>query len=165
VPAIEPDTRGATTIREQLDLHRADESCNVCHRTIDPAGFALESFDVVGGHRQTYRSFQNGEPIEGYGKNGQPFTFVRGPKIDPTGELPDSRSFTNVKELKRLLLADERVIARNLVTQLVTYATGAAPRFSDRAEIEGILDRVAKEGYPVRTLVSEIATSRMFLNK
>lgn len=165
VPAIEPDTRGATTIREQLKLHRADESCNVCHRTIDPAGFALESFDVAGGYREAYRSFQEGEPVEGYGKNGQPFTFVNGPKVDPSGELLDGRSFSDIKQLKRLLLADERSIARNLVRQLLTYATGAAPRFSDRAEIEAILDRTAEEGYPVQTLVSEVATSRMFLNK
>ncbi len=80
VPAIEPDTRGATTIRQQLLLHRADQSCNVCHKVIDPAGFALESFDVAGGFRDTYRSFQEGDPVSGYGKNGQPFTFTRRPR-------------------------------------------------------------------------------------
>ncbi len=165
VPAIEPDTRGATTIREQLSLHRADETCNVCHRIIDPAGFALESFDVAGGYRQAYRSFQDGEPIAGYGKNGQPFTFVSGPRVDPSGQLPDGRSFGDVQELKRLLLASDRAIARNLVERLVTYATGAAPRFSDRAEIESILDRTADAEYPMQTLVQEIVSSRMFLNK
>ncbi len=165
VPAIEPDTRGATTIRQQLDLHRADESCNVCHRIIDPAGFALEAFDVVGGYRDTYRSFGEGEPIAGFGKNGQPFTFVHGPAVDASGVLHDGRKFDNIKELKQRLLEDERAIARNLVEQLVTYATGAAPRFSDRPVIEEILDRTTDAGYPVGNLIAEIVISRLFLDK
>lgn len=164
VPAIEPDTRGATTIRQQLELHRADESCNACHRMIDPAGFALESFDVAGGFRGYYRSLE-GEPLNGFGKNGQPFRFTHGPAVDASGELPDGRTFGDINELKRLLVADERAIARNLVEKLVTYATGAAPRFSDREEIEQVLDRTAEANYPVQTLVKEIVTSDMFLHK
>ncbi len=165
VPAIEPDTRGATTIREQLARHRADDSCNACHRIIDPAGFALESFDVVGGYRTAYRSLQDGEPVPGFGKNGQPFRFSLGPVVEPSGELPDGESFADVRELKRLLLAREREIAQNLVDQLVTYATGAPPRFSDRREVQQILDRQQSQGFPVRSLIHEIVSSRMFLNK
>src|SRR5258708_39679816 len=70
VPAVEPDTRGATTIRQQLDKHRAVQSCAVCHAKIDPPGFALENFDVFGGWRGRYRSTQEGEPVGGIGKNG-----------------------------------------------------------------------------------------------
>ena len=51
IPAIEPDVRGAKTIREQLDKHRSDVSCAACHARMDPPGFALESFDVIGGVR------------------------------------------------------------------------------------------------------------------
>ena len=51
IPAVEPNVRGATTIREQLDKHRADASCAGCHAKMDPPGFALESFDVIGGLR------------------------------------------------------------------------------------------------------------------
>ncbi|MFK7738329.1 MAG: DUF1588 domain-containing protein [Pirellulaceae bacterium] len=166
VPAIEPDTRGATTIREQLAKHQADESCAVCHRQIDPPGFALESFDVAGGYRQRYRSMTEvGEPLPGFGKNGQPFTFRSGPEVDASGRMPDGREFANIHEFKRLLLADERQIARNFLSKLVTYATGAAPRLSDRPEIESILDRTSQDGYPVRTLIAEVANSRMFLHK
>lgn len=165
VPAIEPDTRGATTIREQLRLHRADESCNVCHRVIDPAGFALESFDVAGGYRENYRSFNSGPPMKGFGKNGQPFTFSAGPDVDPSGELPDGRAFSDVREFKRLLLTNERSIARNLLQKLVTYATGAGPRFSDRKTIEQILDRQQPAGFPIRSLIVEVASSPLFLNK
>ncbi|MCA9140104.1 MAG: DUF1592 domain-containing protein [Planctomycetales bacterium] len=165
VPAIEPDTRGATTIREQLRLHRADESCNACHQIIDPAGFALECFDVSGGYRENYRSFGSDEPIKGFGKNGQPFTFCNGPDVDPSGQLPDGRTFADVREFKKLLLADQRAIARNLVEKLVTYATGAGPRFSDREIIEQILDRQQSADYPIRSLIVEVASSPLFLNK
>src|SRR6185295_4487116 len=77
VPAVEPDVRGATTIREQLDKHRADESCAACHRNIDPPGFALESFDVLGGYRERYRAIasKGQTPAVGFGKNGWPLQF------------------------------------------------------------------------------------------
>ena len=55
VSAIDPDIRGATTIREQLAKHRATENCAGCHRKIDPPGFALENYDVIGGWRERYR--------------------------------------------------------------------------------------------------------------
>ena len=55
-PAVEPDIRGATTIRQQLDKHRDNPSCASCHSKIDPPGFALESFDVLGGWRDRYRA-------------------------------------------------------------------------------------------------------------
>ncbi len=63
VPAVEPDIRGATTIREQLDKHREIESCARCHTRIDPPGFALEEFDAIGGERQWYRSLGDGPKI------------------------------------------------------------------------------------------------------
>src|SRR4029450_13207734 len=56
VEAVEPDIRGAVTIRQQLDKHRANASGGSCHRKMAPPGFALESFDVVGGYRERYRA-------------------------------------------------------------------------------------------------------------
>ena len=85
VPAIEPDTRGATTIREQLEKHRTQATCAACHAKIDPAGFALESFDVIGGWRDRYRALGDGRSRKsGIGKNGQPFAFHLG----AAGRLP-----------------------------------------------------------------------------
>lgn len=101
VPAVEPDIRGATTIREQLAKHRTQESCNACHTRIDPAGFALESFDVLGGWRERYRA-TGGTPEKGLAKSGQKFEFHYGPPVDATGELPDGRKFADVRELKKL---------------------------------------------------------------
>jgi hypothetical protein len=165
VPAVEPDIRGATTIRELLDKHRAQASCNACHAKIDPAGFALESFDILGGWRERYRALGDGERPPGFGKNGQPFEFHYAQLVDATGELPDGRKFANVRELKRLLLEDERAIARNLAKQLAVFATGAPVRFGDRPEVERILDRASSAHYGVRSLVHEVVQSELFRNK
>lgn len=165
VPAVEPDIRGATTIRQQLDKHRSDAACRSCHAKIDPAGFALESFDVCGGWRERYRALSGAEKVPGFGKNGQPFAFSAGPPVDSSGSLPDGRGFHDVRELKQLLAKDERALARNLTVQLVTYATGAPVRFGDRAAVEAILNRAAPSGYGVKSLVLALVESPLFRNK
>jgi hypothetical protein len=165
VPAIEPDTRGAVTIRQQLEKHRSQQSCAACHAKIDPAGFALENFDVMGGYRESYRAMGDGAPEKGLGKNGQKFAFHLAQPVDSSGELPDGRKFSDVRELKQLLLHDEKQIARNLTRQLAVYATGAPARFSDRTEIEGILQRASSSHYGVRSIVHELVQSELFLVK
>jgi hypothetical protein len=165
VPALDPDIRGATTIREQLARHRNQESCAACHRNIDPAGFALESFDVMGGWRDRYRAFGAGDPVKGIGHNGLKYHFCLGPLVDPSGELPDGRRFENIAELRKLLLQDDQQLARNLTRQLIVYATGAPIQFSDRPQIAKILARTRLTGYGVRSLIHEIVQSDMFLNK
>ncbi len=165
VPAIEPDTRGAQTIREQLDKHRTLETCAACHAKIDPAGFALESFDVLGGFREKYRALGEGEHPRGYGKNGQPFEFHHAQTVDASGELPDGRKFNDILALKRLLLDDEKQLARNLARQFAVYATGAPVRFGDRPEIEQILERASSSHYGVKSLVHEIVQSQLFQSK
>lgn len=164
-PAVEPDIRGATTLRQQLEKHRTQPSCNVCHAKIDPAGFALENFDIFGGWRDRYRALAEGEKAPGIGKNGQKFAFRYIQPVDASGSLPDGRSFHDVRELKRLLLKDERQIARNLTTQLIIFATGAPVQFSDRPKVEAILDRAAAKNYGVKTLIQLIIESEMFRNK
>jgi hypothetical protein len=165
VPAVEPDIRGATTIREQLAKHSSDASCRSCHVIIDPPGFALESFDVLGGWRERYRALSDGPKVPGFGKNGQPFVFTAAQPVDSSGVLEDGRSFNDVRELKRLLLQDERQIARNLVRQLVTYSTGAPVGFSDRPKVEAILDRAKRGGYGVKSLIHGIIASDLFRSK
>jgi len=163
VEAVEPDTRGATTIREQLDLHRESESCNACHAKFDPAGFALESFDVAGGYRERYRAVgEIGDPVEGFGKNGHAFTFREAEPVDPSGEFSDGSAFADIDEMKSILLKDERVVARNFVKQLIVYATGAPVSFSDRSGVETILDKAKNSGYGTRTIVHEVIKSDIF---
>ncbi len=166
VEAVEPDTRGATTIREQLDLHRADQSCNSCHAKIDPTGFALESFDIAGGWRDRYRAVgEIGEPAQGYGKNGHEFIFRNAAPVDSSGYLPNGEPFADIEELKGLLVKDERTIARNLVRQFLVYATGAPVSFSDRIHVEKILDHCEDSQYGVRSLLSAVVQSELFAIK
>ena len=165
VPAVEPDIRGAVTIRQQLDKHRTQESCNACHAKIDPAGFALENFDVMGGWRDRYRSEAGGELAQGVAKSGQKFAFHYALPVDASGELPDGRKFQDVRELKQLLLANEKQLARNLAKQLTVYATGAPIRFADREPIERILERASSSHYGVRSLIHELVQSELFLMK
>src|SRR5436305_704574 len=166
VKAVEPDIRGAVTIRQQLEKHRADSTCATCHNVIDPAGFALESFDVMGAYRERYRAVsEDVPPIQGYGMNGQKLEFHWGLPVDSAGELPDGRPFKDVRELKKLLLKDEPALARNLVRQLAVFATGAPVGFSDRPEVEAVLARAKAREFGVRTLIEELIQSPLFQNK
>ena len=160
VPAVEPDTRGATTIRQQLDKHRNTPGCAGCHNKIDPPGFALENFDVLGGWREKYRSTESGEAMKGIGKNGHAFTFKEGQPVDASGP-----GFQNVVELKKLLLKDERKLARNAASQLITYSTGAPVGFADRAIVERILDAAEKDRYGLRSIIHQIVQSELFTHK
>ena len=166
IGAVEPDIRGAVTIRQQLEKHRDDASCASCHSKMDPPGFALESFEVMGGWRDRYRAVAEGKSAEkGLGKNGQPFEFHYGLPVDAAGQLPDGRPFKDIREFKALLLDSETQLARNLAKQLIVYATGAPIRFSDRAAIEEIVNRIMKDGYGVRSLVHAIVQSDLFVSK
>jgi hypothetical protein len=164
VPAVEPDIRGAVTIRQQLERHRADASCAACHRKIDPAGFALESFDVMGGYRERYRAVsEEVKPEPGVGLSGQRYLFHYALPVDSAGTTPDGRSFKNVREFKQLLLDhEEQTVARNLVGQLATYATGAPIGFVDRKHVTEILDKTRGSGYGVRSVVHGIVQSDLF---
>lgn len=162
IAALEPDTRGATTIREQLARHREIESCAGCHRLIDPPGFALESFDVIGGWREYYRTTGNGKPVT---VDGRRMHYLQGPKVDPADVLLDGRAFQNSDELKQLLLADKDQFARSLTTKLLTYATGGAPEVVDQPQIDAIVATVREQNYGFRSLVHAIVASELFRNK
>ncbi len=150
IPAIDPDVRGATTIREQLAKHRSAESCATCHARMDAPGFALESYDVIGGWRDRYRV------LDGVRLNR------KGPLVDPSGETVEGKSFQDIDALKHLLLADPDQLARNLATKLLTYATGAPPSGPDRFEIEDIVGRLRAKNYGLRALLHEVVQSKSF---
>ncbi len=162
IPAVEPDVRGATTIREQLQKHRADPSCASCHAKIDPPGFALEEFDVIGGHRTRYRSLGTGDPAPR--GNIDPFTgigFKLGPKVDPSGVLPDGRTFTGFTEFQAFLASNPRVLFTNLARQFAVYSTGRGQSFADRDEIDTVVSASLKNG-GIRTLIHELVQSPLF---
>ena len=147
IPAIEPDIRGATSIREQLDKHRSNESCASCHREIDPPGFALESFDPVGVWRANY------------GRNGSGVT------IDPTGLTPEGDGFADLSSWQQIYVKRAAALSRGFAAQFITYATGASVRFSDAAELENITTQASKESHGVRSIVRATLLSDLFLCK
>lgn len=166
VPAVEPDIRGATTLRQQLDKHRTEVSCAGCHIKIDPPGFALESFDVMGGFRERYRAVDESKPgVPGHGYDGVPFAYHQGPAVDATGEFADGTPFRDIREFKAYLLKDEPALARNLARHLGIYATGAPISYSDRAALDAIIQSAAASDYGVRSLIHAIVQSRLFRNK
>jgi hypothetical protein len=162
VEAVEPDIRGATTIRNQLARHRQVESCAACHATIDPPGFALENFDVIGGWREHYRSLGEGTPVTVIGKR---MRYKNGPPVDAGDVLPDGRRFRNIDEFKYLLLSDKDQLARALAERLLTYATGTPITSANRPEVEAIVEAVRGKNYGFRSLVHEAVRSEVFQNK
>lgn len=164
VGAVEPDTRGATTIREQLAKHRANPSCNSCHQNIDPPGFALEAFDVLGALRTRYRSLEEGEPVLGLGKNGHAFTFKLAKPVDSSGDFQGQR-FAGIEDFQSILAQNDRQLARNFANQLIVYATGSPAGFAGRAGVEAILDQSRASQYGLRTLIHQIIQSDFFRHK
>jgi len=165
VGAIEPDIRGATTIRQQLDKHRSIASCNSCHQHIDPPGFALESFDPIGGFRDFYRASSRTPAgiVSLPGHTGR--AFWRGPDVEKGGQTPDGRTFETIEDYKAILMDQKNQIARNLASKLLTYATGADVQYADREVIDQIVAKVQTNNFGFRTLIHEIVQSRPFRNK
>jgi hypothetical protein len=163
VPAVEPDVQGAKTIRELLDKHRNHTVCASCHAKMDPPGFALEAFDVIGGYRTRYRSIGEGDPAP-RGKI-DPFigiAFKLGPAVDASGILPDERKFSGITELQSLLAAEPERLLRNLAQQLAIYSTGRNIAFSDREALQQIVHRTQQQGGGIRSLIHELVQSELF---
>ncbi|QDU63962.1 Planctomycete cytochrome C [Planctomycetes bacterium Pan216] len=152
VPAVEPDIRGAKTIREMLAKHRSQESCAVCHRSIDPPGFALENYDAAGLWRDQYLQ-KSGRRVR------------RGAKVDASYDMADGRHFEDVDQFQTLVLEDRQGLARNVVDKLITFGTGAEVAFADRDDVEAIAAQAASSDYGMRSLIEAVVTSPIFLTK
>jgi mono/diheme cytochrome c family protein len=168
VPAIEPDIRGASTIREQLNKHKQVELCATCHKLIDPPGYALENYDVIGGLRDRYRispeKGQKADLIE-VATTSTPRKVAVGPTVDAADQLPDGSRFRNLDEFKQLVLRHPANIARGLTEKLVVYGTGHRLEFADRTEIERIVAQADAKQYGLRSLVHAVVQSPLFLQK
>jgi hypothetical protein len=163
VPAVEPDIRGAKTMRDLLAMHTRSDQCASCHANFDPVGLALENFDIMGRWRTRYRGVAEGERVSGIDHTGHDFSYTLAASVDAGGKLVDGRSFRDIRELKAILAGDPRQLARNLLHLFTVYATGTPVRFSDRAEIEKLLDACAADGYRTRDLLQGFVQSRIFL--
>jgi hypothetical protein len=136
-PGAEP-----RTIRERLAQHRKNPSCNGCHSVIDPLGFALENFDVIGGWRTVDEA---GKPVDASG------TTVGGAKIDG---LPG---------LRALLLAEPGQFPRTITEKLLAYALGRRVEYYDRPTVRKIVRDAAANDYRWSSLVVGIVKSPTFL--
>ncbi|MFN0080306.1 MAG: DUF1592 domain-containing protein [Prosthecobacter sp.] len=164
IPGVEPDIRGATTLRELLDKHRNMESCNGCHRVIDPPGFALESYDVIGGWRENFRSIDKGKYID-LKVEGRKVRYKLGPPVDAAGELTTGAKFANMTEFQQLLLAGQDRVVRCVAEKLLIFATGREIGFSDRTEIARIVAQSKAKHHTMRDLLHLIVQSPIFLSK
>lgn len=141
VEPLDPDVRGAKTIREQLQKHRTVASCNDCHRKIDPLGFAMENFDPIGRWRTTY------------GRNT---------KIDSSGEMPSGQKFDDITGLKKVLVEQHGLFAKALTEKLLSYATGRQLSPADRPDVNAILSTSKESGDGFRDLIKLVIASRAF---
>jgi hypothetical protein len=125
----------------------------------------LENFDILGGRRTRYRGLEEGERVTGIDRAGHDFAYTLTAPVDTAGRLKDGRVFRDIGDLKAILAADSRQLARNLLHQFTVYATGTPVRFSDRAEIEAILDSCTANDYRVGDLLQGLVQSRIFLGQ
>lgn len=164
IEPINPDTRGAKTLREQLELHRKG-SCAACHAKFDPYGFALESFDVTGAFRTKYREADPDvtklPPQDP--KSRAPWR--DGLPVDCAGKTPDGIAFSGVQQLRQLLAKKPDQLARGVTRHLVTYATGAPVTRLDEPAITAIVESAEKSDYALRTLIHQVVQSELFRSK
>jgi hypothetical protein len=167
--SIEPDTRGATTIREQLAKHKTNRTCAGCHQKIDPPGFALEAFDPVGRYREFYRTTETGEKLDDartwYGGHYGHVKYLKGADVDSSAELPDGTAVAGIRAYKDLLGAKPEQLARNFVDKLATYATGVHTGPGDSLAIDSILKRAETKKYGLKTLIIELVQSDLLTHK
>ncbi len=166
IPGVEPDIRGAETLRELLDKHRDSENCQSCHTMIDPPGFALESFNPIGGWRDHFRNIGGeGEKPEQRFAGEKQIRYKIGLAVDPSGQLEDGRTFSSFNEFRDIISEDRDQLAKALVTKLLIFGTGREMGFSDRKEISQIVKASAAKGHGVRDLVLLTVNSDIFKNK
>jgi mono/diheme cytochrome c family protein len=149
VPALGTPAAAArkTTVREKLELHRADINCAGCHRRIDPLGLAFDNYDAIGRWRDV-------EAVRaGTGAD---------PRLDPSGELPDGRKFADAAGLKRLLVDDVDRFAVAFTEKLATYALRRGMTFGDRADLNRLAEQSKPNGYRLAALIEAFGASELF---
>lgn len=148
---VEPNIKGKNlTVRERLIQHQQIESCAACHRGIDGYGLALENFNAIG----AWRTQQDGEDFR---RNAPP--------IDPSGTLPNGKSFETFDEFKTLLLDQKDRFARGMAEKMLTYALGRPVEPSDRGLVEALAARMEENDYTLRSLIQGVVGSEAFLTK
>jgi len=143
VPALEnsaPKDR-PSTVREMLELHRADPNCAACHNNIDPVGFALENFDADGSWREVTRE---------------------GLKIDSAGILADGTPVDGPVALREALLAKPELFAGTVTEKMLIYGLGRGLKAADMPVVRSIVRNAAEHDYELKSIVLGIVDSYPF---
>ena len=164
ISGVEPDIRGASTLRELLAKHRDSENCRSCHAMIDPPGFAMESFNPIGGWRDRFRSMGDGEKVN-LVINARKVRYKLALPVDASGELPSGEAFRDFFEYRDWLASQESTLATALVKKFLTFATGREMGFSDRPEINQIVIDASSKGYRIKDLLLACVQSEIFRSK
>lgn len=144
VPELGAASKKPQSVRSNVELHKEQAQCSSCHSKIDPLGFGLENFDVMG-------LWRDHEKVAN--KNHD---------IDPQGKLPTGDRFNNIREMKWQLLKHQELTARSILEGMVAYGLGREVEFSDALEIERILELLKKDGYRTRSMVHQLIASPLF---
>ena len=147
VPELGAASTQPKTNREMVKLHQQQNVCSSCHRKMDAIGFGLENFDTIGRWRDT----------EKVGRTSVP--------IDPASSMPDGSAFATVQELKSVLMRHEDQLAEELVESIMAYALGRTIEFSDSDDVARILGKLKTDHYGIRSMIREIALSRLFRSR
>lgn len=147
VPELGSASKTPQSVRSNVELHKEQAQCSSCHSKIDPLGFGLENFDVMGLWRDREKVAKKNE------------------KINPEGKLPSGDSFKNIHEMKWQLLKHEDLTARSILEGLITYGLGREVEFSDALEIERILKHLKTDRYKTRSMVHHLIASPLFSRK
>jgi hypothetical protein len=142
VPELAEDSETLGSLREQLEQHRSNPACAVCHVKMDALGFAMENFDAVGAWRDKVGRFD----------------------IDASAELPGGRKFTGAAEMLQILSEEKKTeFCRCLTGKLLTYALGRGMIPHDRCVINDAVKQLEKNDYRFSALVTSIVTSAAFV--
>jgi hypothetical protein len=147
VPALDKqdkDTVATLTLRQRTELHRSNAVCANCHKILDPIGFGLENFDAIGRWRDHDDT---------------------GGAIDAAGELPGGRHFATPEELKAIIAARKDDLAHTLAERLLAYALCRHLEGYDEIIVDQTIESIAKDGYPMQTLITELVTSYPFTHR
>lgn len=147
IPAVEPDIRGAVSIRDQLAKHSTQTSCASCHVKIDPPGFALESYDPIGNYRTTYGAKKSSA------------------KVDPSGETTDGAAFDDYEGWRNIYLERPEVLARAFAKQVLEFSTGGEIRFGDREVLDRIVTAAEKKDHGLKSIIQACVSSPIFQTK
>ncbi len=150
VPALTPDTRGGSTIREQVALHRANSLCARCHNKIDPIGLALENYDVVGNWRDNYFIGTHKRDLK------------KGREVDASVTMTTGEKVTHPRELRTALLKQKERFCHSLVEKLMTYALGRGMGLADRQTMSELAAGMKDNDYKLSALIVEIVKSEPF---